>query len=433
VLAVTAYAEQRELKPGFNLFSKEQDVQLGREAAQQIEQKVRVVRDSQLNDYVARLGKALVSHPSADQYPYTFKVVADQNINAFALPGGPSYVHTGLILAAENEAQLVGVMAHEIAHVALRHGTNQASKAQIIQLPLILGGAMIGGDSILGQLAQLGIGIGANSVLLKFSRDAERDADLLGARMMAAAGYNPIEMARFFEKLEATGGNRTIQFFSSHPNPGNRVKAVQEELQYLPQRSYNAGTGQFARMKNQAQRAAASAPAPQSGGVAGQPRVETMPDVRPSQSYLTYQGNTVSFMYPDNWQVFEGTDSITVAPPDAVHNGAVGFGLVAGIAQMDRRASLGDRTEQFLRSLEQSQQGMRRSQAPRSQNINGQPALVTVYSSTSPYVGKTESDTVVTMDHPQGLFYMVLATPKTEYSRMRSVFNRILTSVNINR
>jgi predicted Zn-dependent protease len=431
VLAVTAYAEQRELKPGFNLFSKEQDVQLGREAAQQIEQKVRVVRDRQLNDYVTRLGRTLASQATADQYPYSFKVVADQSINAFALPGGPTYVHSGLILAAENEAQLAGVMAHEISHVALRHGTNQASKAQAIQIPLILGGSMIGSDSILGQLAQLGIGIGANSVLMKFSRNAERDADLLGARMMAAAGYNPIEMARFFEKLEASGGNRTLQFFSDHPNPGNRVKAVQAELQYLPQRSYNAGTGQFARMKNLAKNAAASAPAPQSGQATDQPRVEKMPDVRPSQSYRTYQGNTVIFMYPDNWQVSEGADSVTVAPPEAVHNGAVGFGLVAGIAQMDRRTSLGERTEQFLRGLEQSQQGMRRSQAARSQNINGQPALVTVYSSTSPYVGKTESDTVVTMDHPQGLFYMVLATPESEYTRMRNVFNRILRSVDI--
>jgi hypothetical protein len=185
-------------------------------------------------------------------------------------------------------------------------------------------------------------------------------------------------------------------------------------------------------MKNVAKTAAVSARAAQSGGVTNQPQLETMPDVRPSQSYRTYQGNTVSFSYPDNWQVAEGTDSITVAPPEAVHNGAVGFGLVAGIAQMDRRTPLGERTEQFLRGLEQSQQGMRRSQASRSQNINGQPALVSVYSSTSPYAGKTESDTVVTIDHPQGLFYMVLATPQSEYSRMRSVFNRIVTSVYIN-
>src|SRR5687767_3127075 len=181
-----AMAQPREVKPGFNLFSKEQDVQLGREASAQIERQVQLVRDSALTNTVAQIGRKLAATPEAGGYPYTFKVVNDNSINAFALPGGPTYVHTGLIRAAENEAQLAGVMAHEIAHVALRHGTNQASKANLIQLPAMLAGAIIGGDgSMLGQLAQLGIGLGANSVLLKYSRDAETQADVLGSQMMA--------------------------------------------------------------------------------------------------------------------------------------------------------------------------------------------------------------------------------------------------------
>ena len=133
------------------------------------------------------------------------------------------------------------MMAHEISHVALRHGTNQASKANLIQLPAMLAGAVVGNGSMLGQLAQLGIGLGANSVLLKYSRDAETHADMLGARMMAKAGYNPIEMARFFEKLEAQGGSSGPQFLSSHPNPGNRMRAIQEEIQYMPRANYTNG------------------------------------------------------------------------------------------------------------------------------------------------------------------------------------------------
>ena len=136
-----------------------------------------VVSDGQLQNYVERIGRKLVATGMAGDYPYSFKVVNDPSINAFALPGGPTFVNTGLLKSADNEAQVAGVMAHEISHVALRHGTNQASKANLIQLPAMLAGAVVGNGSMLGQLAQLGIGLGANSVLLKYSRNAESDAE----------------------------------------------------------------------------------------------------------------------------------------------------------------------------------------------------------------------------------------------------------------
>ena len=237
ILIGQALSAQHKLKPGFNLFSKEQDVQLGKEAASQVEKQMQVVKDPDLNNFLNNITKRLIAVPEADaqSFQYSFKIVNEKSINAFALPGGPAFVYTGLIAAADNDAQIAGVLAHEMSHVALRHGTNQVSKANLLQLPAMLAGALAG-DSMLGQLAQLGIGLGANSVMLKFSRNAERDADLLGARIMSAAGYNPIEMARFFEKLEAEGGSHTAfeQFLSDHPNPGNRVKAVEEEMQYFP-------------------------------------------------------------------------------------------------------------------------------------------------------------------------------------------------------
>jgi predicted Zn-dependent protease len=171
------------------------------------------------------------------------------SINAFALPGGPVFVHIGLMKVADNEAQLVGVLAHEISHVALRHATSEASKATLVQLHAAVAGQAIGQGSTIAQLGQLGLGVGVNSVLLKYSRDAEREADALGTRIMAQAGYNPLEMARFFEKLEAEGGARAPEFLSSHPNPGNRVSAVRAEVGTLPQRDYHVSTGQFPRMK----------------------------------------------------------------------------------------------------------------------------------------------------------------------------------------
>jgi predicted Zn-dependent protease len=252
VLLLTACAARQPgapLRPGFNLFSQEQDIQLGREAAAEVRKQVDVVQNSELQSYIAELGSRLSRNPDAGAYPYSFTLVNDPTLNAFALPGGPVFVHTGILAAAENEAQLAGVMAHEISHVALRHGTNQASKANIAQLPAVLAGAAVGQGSTLAQLAQLGIGLGFNSLLLKYSRDAEREADSLGAHLMAQAQYNPIEMARFFEKLEAEGGSRAPDFLSSHPSPGNRVKNVEAEIRTLPASSYTEGTGRLARMK----------------------------------------------------------------------------------------------------------------------------------------------------------------------------------------
>lgn len=252
-----------QFHPGFNLFSKDQDVQLGKENADQVRKQRTVIKDPVLTDYVNRVGQRLVSSREAQEsgFPFTFEVVADPSINAFALPGGPMFIQTGLLRAVDNEAQLAGVMGHEMSHVILRHGTNQASKAQLIQLPAVLGSQMTG-SSMVGQLAQLGIGIGAGSVLLKFSRSAESQADLMGSHLMAEAGYDPIQLARFFEKLNAGGGQPAIQFLSDHPNPENREKAIEQEAERLPAQNYTFQTGDFSRMKQAVARIHERPPAP---------------------------------------------------------------------------------------------------------------------------------------------------------------------------
>ena len=241
-------------QPGFNLFSKQQDVQLGEESAAQVRKQMTVISDPVLTAYVNRVGKRLVTSQEATEsgFPFTFEVVADPSINAFALPGGHMFINTGLLKAVDNEAQLAGVMGHEMSHVILRHGTNQASKANLIELPAALAAQMAGKGSMMGQLAQLGIGLGANSVLLKFSRNAESQADLMGSHLMSEAGYDPMEMAHFFNKLGSPGkgmvGNMA-QFMSDHPNPGNRERAIEQEARVLPQHSYGYQTGDFQRMK----------------------------------------------------------------------------------------------------------------------------------------------------------------------------------------
>jgi len=250
LLAIAVFAQgPTQLKPGFNLFSKQQDVQLGQESAAQVRKQMTVIKDPTLTAYVNAVGKRLMASQEATQsgFPFTFEVVADPSINAFALPGGPMFINTGLLKAVDNDAQLAAVMGHEMSHVILRHGTNQASKAKLIELPAMLAG-QLAGNSMLGQLEQVGIGLGANSVLLKFSRSAESQADLMGSHIMAEAGYDPVEMAKFFDKLNSKGG-APPEFFSDHPNPDNRSKAIELEAARLPQQDYGYQTGQFQQMK----------------------------------------------------------------------------------------------------------------------------------------------------------------------------------------
>jgi predicted Zn-dependent protease len=184
---------------------------------------------------VTQIGQRLAAVAPGPKYPYQFKVVNVSDVNAFALPGGFMYINRGLIETTRSEGELAGVMAHEMAHVALRHGTNQASKAYLAQAGLgVLGGFL--GQSTTGQIIGAIGGFGLNAAFLKFSRTAEEQADIVGAQMLAAAGYNPLDMASMFETLQQqAGGNpsKFEQFFSSHPAPGNRSKRIQDEARLL--------------------------------------------------------------------------------------------------------------------------------------------------------------------------------------------------------
>jgi len=432
VLTCAAREPGAPLKPGFNMFSKQQDVQLGQEAAAQVRKQVLVVQNQFLQDYLQRIGQRLASQPEAGGFPYSFALVQDKSINAFALPGGPTFVNSGTIAAADNEAQLAGVMAHEIAHVALRHGTNQASKANLLQIPAALAGAIAGGGGgMMGQLAQLGIGLGFNSVLLKYSRDAETQADALGSHLMAEAGYNPIEMARFFEKLQAAGGSRAPTFLSDHPNPGNRQQAIEAEIRTLPQRSYGFQAGEFQRVKSEV----AGLPPASNRSLRGS--AANPSDVRPSGQFQQYQGSNFALSYPANWQVFgdNNSDSITIAPreglvQDANGNVQIGYGVIASYFFPERQGmNLKQQTEDLVNHLHATNPSMQISRNPRNARINGSAGMITMLSSSSPLNGQAESDAVLTVARPEGLFYMVFIAPTSEFQNLENVYNQVVHSI----
>lgn len=424
-------------KPGWNLFSPRQDIQLGKEAQQQVEQRMRVVHNSEVTRYLSQIGRRLARSKYAGDWPFTFGLIADKSVNAFSLPGGPIYVNTGLFAITENESQLAGALAHEMSHVVLRHGTHQASKANLVELPALLLSAIAGG-SMLGQLARLGIGLGVNSVLLHFSREAEAEADYNAVLMMSDTGYDPTELARFFERLNAKSGQNSemTQFLSDHPNPGNRVAAIEDEVKQLPARRYTAPPGDFARIKS----LVLHLPARRDQLHSTTNDARAIPEIRPSHSFREYRARSYSLKYPDNWEAFGDTDSamVTIAPRDALFQMPgggvqVGYGtMVSYYSPGDNRADLRRDTEALIRQLEQQNAGTT-LQSQRSIAVSGQPALLTTLHTKSPYEGETETDAVVTVARPEGLFYLVFIAPRSEFNAVQGVFEDMLRSVTFTR
>ncbi len=221
-----------------NSFTPSQDVQLGRQAAAEVRQQLPMLNDSPTDALVEKIGRRLVAAVPArlgqPAFRYSFDVVNLREINAFALPGGPMFLHRGMLQAARTDDEVAGVMAHELSHVVLRHGTLQAAKAQKFQIGAIAGqvlGAIVGGQkgAIIAQGSQIGLG----TYFLKYSREYEREADLLGAQLMARAGYDPRQMANMFRTIQQQGGNSGPEFLSDHPDPGNRHDAIVREAASL--------------------------------------------------------------------------------------------------------------------------------------------------------------------------------------------------------
>lgn len=226
---------QTRVKPGFNLFSAQQDVEVGQQSAVQAEQQLPILHDAVAQSYVDRIGQRLARNAGGPGFQYRFRVVNSPEINAFALPGGFVYVNRGVLTSARNEGEVAGVLAHEISHVALRHGTHQASKAYLTQTGIGLLGSLLGGRigaNTANILNAVG-GIGLNALFLKYSRDLETQADIRGAQILAASGYSPQDMVNFFYTLERSDSSKRTSWLSDHPAPPDRIARIQRESQML--------------------------------------------------------------------------------------------------------------------------------------------------------------------------------------------------------
>ncbi len=292
---------KRKINSGF--FSKmsgstEKEVRLGRQLAAEIDRQAKFIEDPLITEYVNRVGQNIVLHSDA-KVPFTIKVIDSDEVNAFALPGGFFYVNKGLLLAADNEAELAGVMAHEIAHVAARHAVENQAKANFFEYLAIGGSIFLGG--IPGMIYQNTAGLGLLGLFLKFSRSAEEEADKLGVQYLYAAGYDPSAMATMFEKLEAKNKKKPgliARAFATHPAPPDRRASAQALAARFPENEeYVISSSEFQRVKGRLLRlsnarasTAGAIAAGEDGGAPGRPTLKRRQPTPDDSSTTTPDG-----------------------------------------------------------------------------------------------------------------------------------------------
>jgi Zn-dependent protease with chaperone function len=451
-LSATAVLAQTSVKPPKNRYTPQQDVELGRQAAAEVRQQYPVIEDQRIARYLGQLGDRLVAAapPELKQpvFEYSFTPVNLKEINAFALPGGPMFVNRGMFEAAASEGEVAGVMAHELSHVLLRHGTANASKAQnpwlqLGQIAGAVGGAVVGGaaGSAVAQGSQFGLG----TLLLKYSRDFEKQADLLGAQIMARAGYDPRALARMFETIERESkgdGGGSPQWLSSHPNPGNRTVYITKEAEMLTI-ARAADEREFAPIKT----AFASLPAPKSmsdparatGGSRGEAPESVgtpgEPVPTPSSQYRTLSGGKIfQASVPANWTAVQSSSAIKVVPQNGYGqlNGQTVFshGVEFGVAKAATR-DLREATNAWLDAVAQNNPGLRAAGAQQELRISQRTAINTPLVNPSPLGGQERIGVYTTFLADGTLFYYLTVVPEKDAEAFQETFRRVGESIRL--
>jgi Zn-dependent protease with chaperone function len=451
-MAVTSLIGQTAIKLPKNRYTPQQDVELGREAAAEVRQQYPIITNGEITRYLDRLGDRLVEAAPAEfkqpVYEYSFTPVNLREINAFALPGGPMFIHRGMFDAASSEAEVAGVMAHELSHVLLRHGTANASKAQnpwlqLGQIAGVVGGAVVGGaaGAAISQGSQFGLG----TLLLRYSRDFEKQADLLGAQIMARAGYDPRALARMFETIEreSRAGGGGPQWLSSHPNPGNRTQYITREAEMLTTAAAPGGR-EFESIRNAfatlpPAKSMADLARSRSGGGEGE-RVESVgtpgqPVPPPSLQYRALRGGGVfQAAVPSNWTSLASASAIKAVPQNGygqldgqtVFSHGVEFG-VSRAASRDLRAA----TEAWLRAVAQSNPGLRVAGQQQVIRMSQRSALSTPLVNPSPLGGQERIGLYTTFLTDGSLFYYLTIVPERDAAVFQDAFERIGGSIRL--
>jgi hypothetical protein len=456
--------------------SRDQQIQLGLQSAAQVYKQMSVLPDtSPETQYVRQLGKRLVATiPPEHTWPYEFHVVAQKEINAFALPGGEMFINVGTITAAANEAQLAGVMGHEMSHVDMQHSAKQERKDQWTQGIAQVAGAVLGSTgSSWGQLEQEGLQMGAGMLTLKYSRTDEAQADHVGAIILYRAGYNPQALADFFKTLEAQGGTPP-QLLSDHPNPGNREIAIQKEIAPWPPQQYLGDSPEFAKVHQfasgvksyTAQEIAQGAKsgqwepsnkkngavfAPAAEGFASSGTAQSRPaaapevsrvslnDVMPSSTFQLIDLGPIKIARPANWEIIppkQKGQALTIAPREGIARNGVGYGVVINdVSVNNKQATIDQVTEAIVRSIEGTSGDTRAVGSAADITVAGARGRTVHLQSTSEFPdangqAQKERDQLVTIPRPDGIvIYLVFVAPESDFQSLNPTFEKMLQSV----
>jgi Zn-dependent protease with chaperone function len=453
LVAVAVGSAQTQIVAPKNKYSPADDVKLGQQAARQVEQQLPIMHDPEVNGYLNRIGERLVENiPPEFRHPefhYTFTGVNVREINAFALPGGPMFINRGMIEKAHNEGEVAGVMAHELSHVALRHGTAQQTKETPYEIGKVLGqvaGSIIGGGW--GQVISTGSQVGIGAAFLRYSREYEKQADLLGSHIMAAAGYDPRDMANVFKTIQQEGGSGAPQWLSDHPDPGNRYEYINEEAQLLNVAPRPSNTAEFQNVRAYLGRLS---PAPSTEEATRNRRAgrtttveapERRPDpsivARPDERFTSYdERNLFRVSVPSNWRELPGTNSVTFAPDGAYGtergNSIFTHGIEIG-TERNESHDLRTATDELIQALRQSNPRLGDPSAYDRTTIGGRAALHTTVSNVSDVTGSQEAITVYTAELGDGsLFYALGVAPRDQYGTYSRVFDSVVNSIQFSR
>jgi Peptidase family M48 len=424
-VALPALAERTTLKQGWNLFSVQQDIEMGRRLSVDAESYFTIVNDSYPNAYIQALGSQLAVHAPGTRFPYQFKIIDDSKVDAFALPGGTIYVTSSLIQAAPTEPQLAGVLAHEIAHVVMRHATQQVSKAYSDENPDNRR-SRVNVQDVMNQL-DIGFGYGSDSLIFKYSPAFERDADIIATQILYDAKFDPRQMTAAF-----TG------FFNNHANTANQAARVRREIQNLGGLRSNL-RGDSPDLHTAQNRL---------GGQVGTSASGSRTDL-PSTRLVSYQGRDFSMRYPSNWRVTELDDVVTIAPSNGISSGELIYGMriaafepqnsffgrnsfnVPGSNSTSDRTTLRQATDELLDYLRESNPNIRVVRTDSRPQVDGQ-SSITMEVANETSAGR-ETDKLVTVLRPNGLlYYFIGVAQEREFNRYESLFEDMIASVRFN-
>jgi Zn-dependent protease with chaperone function len=436
-------------EPCKNSFSRDQEIKDGKKAVAQVYKTMPILSNSSpVTEYIQGLGMKLVQYAPGYKWPYEFHVVNQADINAFALPGGAIFVNLGTIQAAETEAQLAGVMAHEISHVVMRHATCNITKQNAIS-PWIGIGQLAAGvffpGAVGSTVAQLG-GAAAGLGFLRMSRDAEKQADLMGTDILYDAGYDPRAMAQFFEIIQGKYGRGGTQWLSDHPNPGNRTEYVNDEIATLPPRTnWIRTTPEFQKIKKLvASMKPYTAQQISSGAWKSGSRETTAAvpaqsvDFKPSRSWKSLDATGFSVQYPGNWDATENAgNAATIAPAGGVVNTANGNVTIYGVIIDDYRpqqaTDLATATDQLIASVQQGNPDMKAVTPVQDVLVNKQPGKSMEFVNQGASAGgAAERDWLVAISRNDGsLSYLVFVAPQKDFESLRGTYEQMLRTFRV--